>query len=190
MWNARFKAEGRNRTASLVALVIVSCATGPIAVDADRYAHHRLGYAIDRPDVAPGRWERFRHPGADLAFTRPLAAGNDATMILMSECGRSQAGPGVLARQLLIGVGSRTPLASGPVEWNGQAGWSQTLEVEEEGQRVRVKSVTLPAGKCTFDWVLVARGDFEESESEFDRWWRTFEYAPRETADGEGEQAS
>lgn len=176
--------------ASLVALAALACATSPVVVasGSDTYTHRRLGYEIGRPDVGPGRWSRFTHRGADLAFRQPLPEGGTASMILMSECGRPQAGAGTLARQLLIGLGERTRVASGAVDLHGQTGWSQTFETVEEGQRIRVKSVTLISGKCTFDWVLVARGDFGETEAEFDHWWPTFVHAPVQHAGASGER--
>ena len=176
--------------ASLVALAALSCASSPVVVasGSNSYEHRRLGYEIGRPDAGAGPWKRFKHRGADLAFRRPLPEGGTASMILMSECGRPQAAVGTLARQLLIGQGDRTRIASGAVDLHGQTGWSQSFETVEEGQRIRVKSVTLTSGKCTFDWVLVARGDFGEAEAEFDRWWPTFVHAPVQNAGASAER--
>ena len=107
----------------------------------------------------------------------------------LSECGRPQADAGTLARQLLIGLDERFRVASGPVEVAGRPAWSQTFETREGGQRIRVKSVTLTTGPCTFDWVLVAPGDFGEAEQEFDRWWPTWVHNSQSLASRDGERA-
>ena len=173
----------------MVALAALSCATGSMVTHPDSYENRKRGYEIGRPDVPPGSWKRITLRGADLAFQRSAVDGPAVSMALLSECGRPQADAGTLARQLLIGLDERFRVASGPVEVAGRPAWSQTFETREGGQRIRVKSVTLTSGRCTFDWVLVAPGDFGEAEQEFDRWWPTWVHNSQSLASRDGERA-
>ena len=190
MPTARLFALVRSDVAPLMmALAALSCATGPIVAHPDSYENRKRGYEIGRPDVPPGSWKRITLRGADLAFRRSAGDGPAVSMALMSECGRPQADAGTLARQLLIGLDERVRVASGPVEVAGQPAYSQTFETREGAQRIRVKSVTLTSGPCTFDWVLVAPGDFGEAEQEFDRWRLTWVHNSKSLAQRDGERA-
>jgi hypothetical protein len=84
-----------------------------------------------------------------------------------------------MARHLLIGLRERTLVAAGPTQVEGRDAWAQTVDIVLEGDSVRVKTVTLVALGCSFDWILMTAGDFEPAEQAFDAWWGSFRLAPR-----------
>ena len=81
----------------------------------------------------------------------------------------------MLARSLLIGVDQRVLRQSGPVAVGSLQGWSQVVDVEESGRVRRLKTVTLLAERCSYDFLLIAGDDFEGLEPGFDAWWGGFE---------------
>jgi len=172
------RAFTRVRALTWIAASLVGCASDLVAVGQDGatgFRHQSLGYSIRAPSAAEGgTWRRVSVEGTDLAFARRADDG-EATMTLLSTCRRSQAPPAVRARNLLIGLPEHTLRQSGPVELDGDDGWSQVFDLEQGGVPVRVKAVTLVSGGCTFDWVLVAPGPFGGAEDSFDAWWTSFE---------------
>jgi hypothetical protein len=113
--------------------------------------------------------------GAVLAFRRP---GPEA-LSLQSRCGRPVAEPVFMARHLMYGLPERTLVAAGPIQVDGRDAWTQTLDTVQEGVSVRVKTVTLVAADCSFDWILMTAADFEPAEQAFDSWWGSFRLDPR-----------
>jgi hypothetical protein len=133
----------------------------------------RAGFRIAEPAAVGGpdsAWERFDLEGAALAFRR----GKLETMSLQARCGRPVTSPVLLARQLVIGIPERTLRQAGPVVVAGQSGWTQTLDVRFENRTARLKTVTLVAGGCAYDLMLVANGEFEPVERVFDAWVDSF----------------
>jgi hypothetical protein len=51
---------------------------------------------------------------------------------------------------------------------------------------VRVKTVTLVAGDCAFDWILAAREPIGSVEEAFDAWWQSFRLDPERWAEVPG----
>lgn len=144
------------------------------------FRHRELGYEIADPRSVTGpQWERFEVDGADLAFQiRQLPAARASTMSLQSDCRPTRADVSMLARHLRIGLPSPVLLQGGPIEVDGAAGWSQVFETRSRDVTVRVKTVSVRVGGCTFDWILVAREAFESLEPSFDGWWQSFARPP------------
>ena len=153
-------------TRALLAVALGAGCAGDLALGEEGYRHRRHGYTVGVPEPA---WERVNVAGATLAFHR----GRE-TMSLQSRCGRPVANPAVMARQLVIGIEDRRLRQAGPVTVDGRDGWTQTFDAGAEGGPVRVKTVTLVAGRCTFDWTLAGSKDFAASERAFDAWWQSF----------------
>jgi hypothetical protein len=83
-----------------------------------------------------------------------------------------------MARTLVLGIRERTLRQAGPIVVAGRSGWSQTFDTRSDGVAVRVKTVTVVIDGCTYDWTLVAVGDFAPAERAFDAWWGTFRLDP------------
>ena len=159
---------------ALLGVLIGAGCRGPIASTDDGYRHRRHHYTIGEPDGPGTPWQRFDVDGAVLAFRR----AHSESVSLQSRCGRPVADPATMARHLTIGVPDLTLLAAGPVALEGRSGWAQTFDTRKEGVRVRVKTVTLVASDCTFDWVLVTPGPWPPAETAFDSWWGSFRLGP------------
>lgn len=160
-----FGASGRLALATL-ALMLAACAT-PLLREGETFVHREHGYRIAVP---PESWRPLALEAADLAFSGP----GGARMSLGSRCGIPLATPAVLSRHLVIGVRQRRLLAEGAVTLEGHSGWTRTYEIEFESRPRYLKSVTLVAGRCVYDWVLIAGADSQEAERAFDRWWSSF----------------
>ncbi|HEY5658422.1 MAG TPA: hypothetical protein VIY27_11605 [Myxococcota bacterium] len=144
-----------------------------------QYPRHGLSVAV--PEQPP--WEPAPLRGAVAAFQAP----GSARMSLQSRCGRPVAAPPIMARHLVIGLPERTLRQAGPVTVGDWPGWSQTFDTLSDGAVVRVKTVTLVAEGCAFDWILTARSDFEAAEPSFDAWWQSFEFDAAAAAEAEKE---
>ena len=176
MGGLKLAATHARRMRALIAVALAAGCTGDLALGEEGYWHRRHGYTVGVPAPA---WERVSVDGATLAFRR----GRE-TMSLQSRCGRPVATPAIMARQLVIGVADRDLRQAGPVTVDGRDGWVQTFDVRGEGGPVRVKTVTLVAGRCTFDWTLAGSVDFAVAERAFDAWWQSFRLAPDSVAVG------
>lgn len=156
-----------------VALLSLACENGPVRRVEGRLEHSRHGYSIADPAVSPAqgaKWSPIELERAELAYTD----GRGGSMMMLREC-RGDAAPVLLARQLRIGIeGSSDSVTDAhPLELRGDAGWAQTFAVIEDGRELWLRSVTLSAELCTYDWVLVGAGDAGR-EASFDRWWSSF----------------
>ena len=161
--------------------LMLGCASSPLVVEGGRLVHPGHGFSIDVPERPP--WEPFSVDAAAAYRT-----GGSARMSLQSRCGRPVAEPRIMARHLVIGLSERTLRQSGSVSVGGWPGWFQVFDTLHGEAVVRVKTVTLVAERCTFDWILSARSGFERAEPSFDAWWRSFEFAATPAA-GAGEEA-
>jgi hypothetical protein len=161
--------------AALAAALVAAGCAGPVARSDGGWRHRKHDYAIADPGGPGPAWQRFEVEGADLAFRRP---GPD-TLSLLSRCGRPVAGAQLMARHLVMGERERRLVAAQPIEVAGRSGWLQSFEVEREGKPVRVETLTLVVGDCTFDWVLASAGDFASAESAFRDWWGSFRLGKR-----------
>jgi hypothetical protein len=157
------------------ALIGAACAGSPMSRVEGGYRHGRHDYTIAKPDGPGEAWERVRVEGAALAFRRP----GPESLSLQSRCGRPVAAAAFMARHLVIGLPERTLVAEGPIQVAGREGWAQTFDTVQEGVSVRVKTVTLVAGGCSFDWILATAAAFEPAEQAFDAWWGSFRLDPR-----------
>lgn len=163
-----------------------ACTSGPYATSSTggqaRLTHRQLGYSIARPPWAasPG-WESIEVEGADLAY----GDASGQLISLSSSCPRTRATAATLARHVTIGTERTDLLAAGPFEVAGAEGWSQSFDTVEEGVALRVKAVTVVAGGCVYDWLLVV-GDiaaFSSIEPAFDDWIDTFAPPPAPSSD-------
>ena len=157
------------------ALIAAGCASNPMSRVEGGYRHGRHDYTIAKPGGPGEAWQRVSVEGAALAFRRP----GPESMSLQSHCGRPVAEPFFMARHLTIGLPERTLVAAGPTLVAGRDAWTQTFDTVQEGISVRVKTVTLVAAGCSFDWILATAGAFEPAEQAFDAWWGSFRLDPR-----------
>ena len=156
-------------------LIGAGCAGRPMSRIEGGYRHQRHDYTIAKPDGPGEVWQRVTMEGAALAFRRP----GPEFLGLQSICGRPVAEPVFMARHLLIGLPERTLVVAGPARVDGRNAWTQTFDIVQEGVSARVKTVTLVAAGCSFDWILATAGAFEPAEQAFDAWWGSFRLAPR-----------
>ncbi len=177
---------GHTRAALAAAVLglplVLGCASSPVAIEAGRLVQLRHGFSVAIPERPP--WEPISVDAADAAFRTE----GSARMSLQSRCGRPVAAPQIMARHLVIGLPERRLRQSGPVSVGDWPGWFQIFDTLHGGAAVRVKTVTLVAGRCTFDWILSAREGFEAAEPSFDAWWRSFEFTAAAEA-GAGKEA-
>lgn len=165
---------GRSRAAWVGVFLSVpvawGCASPLLAVDGG-FRHAEKGYWVAEPPDADPPWRRAEVEGADLAYRRP----GPTWMSLQVRCKGPLTAPQILARHLRIGLPDHTVRQSYPVEASGHSGWVQVLDVMANGRVVRLKTVTLVAGGCAFDWLLSVPGgeDFPAAEGSFDAWWPT-----------------
>jgi hypothetical protein len=175
---------GRHALSILLALGAAlgpGCASPLQKVDGG-WRHARDGYWIGRPDGPGGDWSRIEVEGAVLAFQR----GAGETVSMQTRCGRPVASAELMARHLVIGLRERRLVAAGPVVVDGRGGWAQSFDMRSGEVAVRVKTVTVVVGECTFDWVLATRDPEGPAEAAFDRWWRGFRLDPRRWAEVAG----
>jgi hypothetical protein len=158
-------------TGALLGLGLFAGCAGDAALAGGRYVDPERRFAFSLPEPGEPPWRRIEVERTLVAWTRV----GGARMSAQAECGRRPPSPQVLARSLLIGVGPRVLRQSGPVAVGEIQGWSQVLDVQEGERVVRLKSVTLVAGECTLDFLLVAGDDFEAAEPGFDAWWQSLE---------------
>lgn len=173
-----------------IGLVSLACENGPVLRVDGRLEHSEHGYSIADPNSqsASGiRWQPIELEHAEFAFTD----GRGGSMTMLREC-RGAAAPALLARQLRIGIerSSDSVRDAHSVELHGDAGWTQTFAAAGEGRDLLLRSVTLSAKLCTYDWILVGAGE-KERDASFDRWWTSFVRAggpgPGDRATGAGQ---
>ncbi len=166
----------RRFDAALLAVLTAGCASSVTRVDGV-FQHRRHGYAIAAPADA---WRQVKVAHATLAFAR----GDAESMSLKSRCGRPVARAELMARHLLIRLKPRDVIASRPIQVAGRSGWLQVVDTAVEGRPVRLKTVTLVVGDCSFDWVLASSGNFESAEAEFDAWWQSLRLDAADQGEG------
>lgn len=166
-----------SRTQLVVDLVVatlglsLACTADFVLGSDGRFRHAKHGYSIADPALQTAGWKALDLPTAELAYSD----GYGGSMTMLREC-RGSAQPQLLARQLRIGLErlDEPVIESHPVGLGGDPGWSQTFLVVEGAEEVLVRSVTLSAGLCTYDWVLVGAED-SARQNAFDLWWSSFE---------------
>ena len=135
-----------------------------------RFVHRSRGYTIDAP---PGDWRTISIPGADLAWASP----GGERMSFGSRCNVPLARAEVLARHLRFAMGPHRVIESRAADALEGDAWLQVLEIDS----LRLRTVTLVASPCVYDWSLAARREAPEVEDAFDRWWQSFR-PPRRAA--------
>lgn len=160
------------------------CASPLLAVDGG-LRDPDLGYWVAVPPASVPPWRRADVEGAILAYRRP----GPTWMSLQVRCKVPLTRPQILARHLLIGVGDYTLRESSPAEVAGYPAWAQVFDAVANGSVVRVKTVTVVARGCVFDWTLSVHGGrgFEQAEASFDAWWSTLRFDAL-AAGGAGEE--
>jgi hypothetical protein len=83
-----------------------------------------------------------------------------------------------MAQQLRIGLRGLRRLDAGPVVVDGRDAWRQTFEAGAPPASARVTTVTLVAGRCSFDWILVAPGPSPAGEATLASWCASFRLDP------------
>jgi hypothetical protein len=155
---------------ALVGAVLGGCAGGLAQADG-RLVDPVHGFSFSLPPPADPAWRGAKVAGTLAAYER---AGG-ARMSVQSECERKPPGPQVQARNLLIGVSPYVIRQAGPVAAGDVPGWSQVVDVGDEGRVRRLRTVTLVTADCTVDFLLVAGDDFESAQPSFEAWWKSFE---------------
>ncbi len=162
--------------ALLGAATLAGCATQVVRADGG-FRDRDAGWTIGTPPGPDGYWRRDDLGGAQLAFR----GGRGERISLAARCGGVPAPAWILARHLRIGVPEHRLRASGRLQVDGLEGWMQIFDARAEHGTVRVKTVTLAANPCTYDWVLAARDGFDSAEPLFDSWWSSFRLPAAET---------
>jgi hypothetical protein len=169
--------------ASIVCLTLLAahagCASG-LRWEQGLYRHGELGYTIAAPPGPEGYWRRIRVERAELAFR----GARGEAISLAARCGRGLASAKILARHLRIGTREHRMRSSEELEVDGRPAWVQVFDARADAATVRVKTLTLVAEACVYDWVLVAREGFEAAELRFDAWWSSFQLPPRASVGG------
>jgi len=153
----------------LTLLLLPACARDLVAENGG-WRSTREGYRIGAPGPD---WKRFDLEGAALAFRR----GGSETISLQTRCGRPVAEPAIMARHLMIGIPERTLRQAGPASVAGRPAWTQTFDARLEGRTVRIETLTLVASGCAYDFLVVAAGDPEPAQRDFEAWVGSFSLA-------------
>ena len=184
----------RRRAALGLTLLLswTACARDPVWKDGE-WVSERKGFRIGVPPALPAAesepdadasrdvpWQRFRLEGAVLAYRRD----DRETLSLQARCGRPVTSPALMARHLVIGIPERVLREGGPREIAGRSGWLQSFDARLDGRTVRIKTLTLVAGDCAYDLLLVAEGDHAPAERAFDAWAASFELTRDAGAEG------
>ena len=155
----------------LLVPLAAGCASRGLTDEGFRHRDH--GYRLPHPPAAEGvRWRVVSVEDAHVAYV----SADDAYMAHDSRCNEPDDDPAVLGRQLLVGLGTRERIESNDFDFAGGRAFSQLVEaVDETGERVRTRTVTLVRAGCVFDWLLVAAPDHPAHEADFEAWWRSFD---------------
>jgi hypothetical protein len=170
----------------------VACASGPFTTaktpDGVVLVHRKVGYAIARPpwSTTPG-WQAIDVEDADLAHRDPAGTA----VSLSHRCRRTRASVSMLGRQVTIGTDRTVLHAAGPTVVGGQPGWRQQFDTIERDVTVHVEAVTVQAGDCVFDFILVSPDEeaFARLEPAFEAWVDTFTPPPDLAADAAADAA-
>ncbi len=161
-----------------VLLGSAGCASTSLSVTGQGFAHRGHDYTIA---AAPAGWKRVEVDGAVLSYR----LGEPNSMSLQSRCGKPVTSPQLMARHLVIRVPDWKRVSAGPIAVDGRNGWVQIVDTVQDGASVRLKTVTLVASNCTFDWMLASSSGFDSVEADFDAWWSSFRLGLRYQEIGE-----
>jgi hypothetical protein len=163
------------RTALVLALLLSACARDLVSEPGGFHSASR-GYRIGVPQGES--WRRVDLEGAALAFRR----GDDEMVSLQARCDRPVTTPALMARHLVIGIPERVLRETGPAVVAGRPAWTQTFDARVDASALRVKTVTLVADGCAYDFVLVAGPSYDAAEQSFDAWVGGFSLDDVDTA--------
>lgn len=152
--------------ALLVLVVLLGCAhSKDQRVDAARYS-------LAPPSRERVIWEEVDLAEAELAFRGP----QHEIMTFFTSCKLEAKSPRVLARQLTTGIAVRNWKRRESVTVAGYGGWLQEFEIDAPGEIRTMKTVTIVADRCSYDWVLIADKTFPEAVEAFDVWWSSLRF--------------
>ncbi len=156
--------------APLVGLVLLGCAGRRIS---DGVYHSTKGYRVRIPGPD---WSVVEASRADLEL-RHRAGG--AGMLVNADCagGAARRPPGVLTRQLLIGLRDRTVVERDEIAVDGRPGTRTVLRARgaEAGPVVQIETLTVADARCVYDLIYAAPVDvFVENRGDFDRFVDSF----------------
>lgn len=160
----------------------VSCAS--TGIESGVYTHPEIGYSIPEPDrvadEASPAWRRTRVEGTDIAYRAP----DESYLAVSSHCDEKEVRPGVLARQLLVGLKNRELTMRKEFEFAGGRAFAQRVEsTDEAGRVIHTRTITLVRGGCVVDWVLVTRNLDTSVAGSFESWWQAFDPGEMPAAD-------
>lgn len=151
--------------APVVGLVLVGCAGRRIS---DGVYHSSKGYRVRIPGPD---WSVVEASRADLELRH---RGGGAGMLVNADCAGNAArrSPGVLTRQLVIGLRDRTVVARDEIAVDGRPGTRTVLEARgaQTGPVFRIETLTVADARCVYDLIYAAPVDlFDDHHGDFDR---------------------
>ncbi len=153
--------------------VLTSCAQ----FGGGRETRAPLSYLLDSPSRAGVVWEEVVLEDAELAFR----GSQHETMAFFSSCKIEARSARTLARQLTTGISPTRWQRRESVTVAGREGWLQEFEFEISDRKRTMKTVTVVANRCSYDWVLVAGSTYDIAVESFDGWWSSFRFAETPT---------
>lgn len=151
----------RRDIALLVLAVLFGCA------HAEDQRVDAAQYFLASPSHENLAWEAMDFAEAERAYRGPQRE----IMTFFTSCRLQTKSPRVLARQLTTGVAVRNWKRRESVMVAGYSGWLQEFEIDAPGEPRTMKTVTIVANKCSYDWVLIAGKTFPAAVEAFDAWW-------------------
>ena len=155
----------------LAAVVLVSgCAMKRIE---NGVYYSSKGYRVTIPR---GEWTLVDESPADLTL-RHRASPAGMAVNAVCEGSAPRRAPGVLARQLQIGLRDRRVIERAPVEVAGRPASRTVIEgrLEDSTARARIESLSMQDGRCLYDFLYVAPpATFEATRSDFTRFVDSF----------------
>ena len=135
--------------------------------------HSSKGYRVAIPGEA---WTPVIDSPADLELRHLGSAGIIAAN---ATCDGTMKGrrPGLLVRQLLIGIHDRRVIESGEVDVGGRPAARALVEAREEDSqaRVRIETIVVTDNRCVYDFMHVApAAAFADTRADFTRFLDSF----------------
>jgi hypothetical protein len=130
--------------------------------------HSSKGYHVAMPNAD---WTLVDDGPADLVLRHRVSSAGMAVNAVCEGATRRRA-PGVLARQLQIGLRERRTLERAAVEVDGRPASRLVVEGQLDGssERVRIESLSMQDDRCLYDFLYVApRAAFDAGREDFAR---------------------
>ena len=135
--------------------------------------HSSKGFRVAIPKA---EWSLVDEGPADLTLRHRLSAAGMAVHAVC-EGGAPRRGPGVLARQLQIGLRERRVIEHTTVEVGGRPASRVVVEgrLEDSPASVRIESLSMTNERCLYDFLYVAPpATFEAARGDFARFVDSF----------------